>query len=77
MSLEKGWAITKHPYGLVEKVTYQQNLISVPGKDASLDGEVKSAGVQALDFTGGPCQSLQKSSWQQRKTGNVQEDSWS
>lgn len=56
MSLEKDCVITKHTCGLVEKVTYRQNLISVPGKDASLDGEVKSAGVQALDFTEGPCQ---------------------
>lgn len=39
-----------HLHGLAKKVPYRQGLVSFPGEDASLDNEVKSAGIKALDF---------------------------
>lgn len=44
----KGSMVTGHPRGLARKVSYQQDIISFPHKDSSLDGEVKCADSSAL-----------------------------
>lgn len=58
-----------HLHGLAKKVSYQQGPLSFPGKDVSLDDEVKSAGIKALDSAGteGARQSFQKASWHQEE----------
>lgn len=44
--------VTGHQCGLAKKVSDRQDLASFPCKDASLDGEVKSAHITALGFVG-------------------------
>lgn len=69
----KGSMVTGHQRGLAKKVSYQQDIISFPHKDSSLDGEVKCADSSALALGlgvgGGWSKSLQKS-W--GKTGEIE-----
>lgn len=60
--LRQGRGITKHLHGLGEKMSYLQLLVSFPGKDASLDGELKSADTRTWTSRRGFPKSLQKSS---------------
>lgn len=67
--------VKRHQLGLAKKVSYRQDLASCPGKDASLDSEVKPADITVLGFMGKGNRSepLQKSWGPIRETEAQQE----